>query len=522
MSFPVAARSDLHEAGVPFVPEAQTWGARILALLPSSDHYLVDLLAGQHWSVEAVAEAASLLEHARRHQTDLIVVDLPSRCDWAFDLCQRLKEDPGLRWVPVLVLAEGPRQRYLELLTVLPVEDCLGKPFELDELLARMSRLLLRQNLHRATALLHDLIDFAHVMAIILDTKGHVRAISPAAAKFLGHSQEEAVQLRSGDIFSPDCAGDFGQLVRTARAGRQVNGRRSRLIDCAGRELAVEIDAAPLPTSDGAMHVALIFRDISSRVRAEKEAEEYTRLLQQAVEERTRRLVETQNQLIMSEKMAVVGQLAAGVAHEIRNPLNIIGMSAYYLGKVLGVQAGKVGEHLEIIQEEITRAQKIIENLLDFSRQSSVKREAVDLNGLIHLTLSLLQKEIQRSDIEVVADLGDVPPCYANSDDLKQVLLNLILNARDAMPNGGVLSLKTRANGSDWVVCELRDTGVGISTSDIPKIFNPFFTTKLERKGTGLGLAIVRSAIERNSGQVEVKSHVGKGTLFIIKLPAAK
>jgi PAS domain S-box-containing protein len=522
MSMPVTTSSHNQVAHPSLPSESEVWGAQILALLPSSDHYLTDLLVGRHRNIQIVSEAIALIEKARRHEPDIVVVDLPAQCDWAFDLVHRLKDDPGLRNVPVLALIGGRREEYLALLRTLPVDDCLAKPFDVEELFARVDRLLARRHLARANELLYDLIDFAQVMAIIFDAKGNVRAISPAAAKFLGRSSAEAPHLRYSDIFSADSASDFSQLVRAARSGRQVSGRRSRLVDFAGNELAVEIDVAPLPSSNGAVHVAFVFRDVSSRLQAEREAEEYTRLLQQAIEERTRRLVETQNQLIMSEKMAVVGQLAAGVAHEIRNPLNIIGMSAYYLGKVLGAQAGKVGEHLDIIQEEISRAQKIIENLLDFSRQSKVRREAVDLNALIHLTLSLLQKEIQRSDIRVETSLGDIPPCYANSDDLKQVLLNLILNARDAMPNGGVLTLKTWAELPDWVVCELHDTGVGISGADMPKIFNPFFTTKLERKGTGLGLAIVRSAIERNSGQVEVRSAVGQGTLFHIKLPTAK
>lgn len=496
-------------------------GSHILALLPA-DHFLVDLLAARRYQVETVAGPVALFETARRLQPDLLLLDLPPDCTWAYELSQRLKEDPGLQRVPILALSGGSRGEYLQLIRKLRVDDCLQKPFELDEFLARLERLLVRRRSAGAEDLLEDLVHFTHLMALVTDSAGHVLAVSPAAARFLGYAREDLVGARYTDLFSSTSAEDFQRMAHTVGSGRQVSGQRARLADRFGGERVVEIDAAPLPVPGSGVHIALVFRDISSRLRAEKEAEEYTRVLQEAVEERTRRLMETQNQLIMSEKMAVVGQLAAGVAHEIRNPLNIIGMSAYYLRKVLGAQAGKVREHLEIIQQEITRAQKIIENLLDFSRRSTVRREAVDLNGLIQLTLSLLQKEIQQSDIQLVTEFGAIPPCFANSDDLKQILLNLILNARDSMPNGGSLVVRTRQEGADWVVCELGDTGVGISSEDMPRIFNPFFTTKLDQKGTGLGLAIVRSAIERNNGRVEVQSTVGRGSLFRVKLPTAK
>ncbi len=232
--------------------------------------------------------------------------------------------------------------------------------------------------------------------------------------------------------------------------------------------------------------------------------------------------------LLQSEKMAAIGQLAAGVAHEIRNPLNIISSSIYYLKEVLPTQQqrddltaqdGNIKDHLKIIQEEIRRCQRIITQLLDFSHKAKSEVDQCDLNKLIDETLSLVGKELEVNKIKVVKVFHTFPPLYLNTDDIKQVLLNLILNARDAMPAGGTLRIVTRFSPPDAVELVVSDTGHGIPQKEISKLFLPFYTTKEPGMGTGLGLYAVHSAIKRANGSIKVDSSVGKGTTFTIILP---
>jgi signal transduction histidine kinase len=241
-------------------------------------------------------------------------------------------------------------------------------------------------------------------------------------------------------------------------------------------------------------------------------------------------------QLIQSAKLASIGELATNVAHEINNPLtSILGFTTLMLDDM-----GEDDPHkkdLKIIQSEAMRSRDIVRNLLDFARKRGIKKELNDINQLIQKTLNLLRHQAEISNIvlrEVYA--ADLPMIIVDADQLKQVFINLLKNAFDAMPKGGTLTVTTLAHGFEGRatqpvfnekepafsrrVIELRfqDTGEGIAKEHIPKIFDPFFTTK-EGVGTGLGLAVSYGIIERHGGRIEVFSDVGAGATFVIKLP---
>ena len=226
-----------------------------------------------------------------------------------------------------------------------------------------------------------------------------------------------------------------------------------------------------------------------------------------------------ESQLIQSEKMAAIGQLAAGIAHELRNPLAIVMNALYDLGHILGSANGEVAEDLRIAEEEIGRAQEIIKNLLEFSRESAAEMERLDVNELLSRTLQLMQKYLQDNGVQTTTDFGAIPPCLANPNALRQIALNLITNAVQAMPRGGALTLRTRTIGGNIVRLEVRDTGVGIPPEHLQDIFNPFYTTKAPGQGTGLGLSVVHSVLRRYHGEIHVASEVGVGTTFTIDLP---
>jgi PAS domain S-box-containing protein len=230
-----------------------------------------------------------------------------------------------------------------------------------------------------------------------------------------------------------------------------------------------------------------------------------------------RKLLESQ--LIQSEKMAAIGQLAAGLAHELRNPLAIVMNALFDLRALLDPSGPEVAEDLRIAEEEIGRAQSIIKNLLEFSRESGAEVERVDVNELFTRTIQLMQKYIENSGVRVTTELAAIPPCVANLNAMRHILLNLITNAVQAMPDGGELTLRTVRVGTDRIRLEVGDTGVGIPAAHLKDIFNPFFTTKAPGQGTGLGLSVVHSIVDRYHGEIQVASQVGAGTTFAIELP---
>jgi len=195
-------------------------------------------------------------------------------------------------------------------------------------------------------------------------------------------------------------------------------------------------------------------------------------------------------------------------------------MNALYdLHQLVDGRNAEVAEDLRIAEEEIVRAQAIIKNLLEFSRESGVELERLDVNDLLARTLQLMQKYLQDNGVRVTTEFGPIPPCLANPNAMRQIALNLITNAVQAMPEGGDLTLRTAAVGPNLIRVEVRDTGVGIPAEHLQDIFNPFYTTKAPGQGTGLGLSVVHSILRRYQGEIRVASAVGVGTTFTIDLP---
>jgi signal transduction histidine kinase len=239
---------------------------------------------------------------------------------------------------------------------------------------------------------------------------------------------------------------------------------------------------------------------------------------------------ELQRQLVQSEKLAAMGLLSAGVAHEIRTPLSVIRLAAYDVREVLDGHdfrrasdqiAHEAQEQLALIERNVMDCNRVIENLLQFAREAKHEPTWLDVNALLKGCLTLAAKDIALQGVTVEERLDSALRVFAGEDDLKQVFSNLILNAVQAMPDGGTLTLSASSE-SDAVVVSIADTGHGIPEELMNRIFDPFFTTKEPGKGTGLGLSICRKMIERMNGSIMVKSEVGKGTTFTVRLPVEK
>ncbi len=256
-------------------------------------------------------------------------------------------------------------------------------------------------------------------------------------------------------------------------------------------------------------------RTIAVLSKARADIEEHSEHLEQMVDDRTRELRDTQEKLIKRERLAVLGQLAGGVAHELRNPLGVISNAVYYLRSVHAEADKTTRKHLQMISSEVKSAEKIISDLLDLSRTKSAKRDGVVVSALISRVLKSYEApEGVHVQVEAASDL---PPVYVDAQQVGQVLLNLIANGCQAMEReGGVLSVRGRAVDGG-VELSVSDSGCGISEEDMGRLFEPLFTTKA--RGIGLGLAVSKNLVEVNGGRIEVESEKGAGSSFRVFLP---
>jgi len=218
---------------------------------------------------------------------------------------------------------------------------------------------------------------------------------------------------------------------------------------------------------------------------------------------------------VRSEKLAVLGQLAGGVAHELRNPLGAIRNAAYFLNMALEAPERDVAESLEILEKETATSERIIMSLLDFARPKPPARHKVDIKEAVKGALS---RATVPENVEVVSQLEEeLPGILADPDQLGQVFTNIILNAIHAMPEGGRLVLKCEAPTEGWVAVSFADTGVGIPKENLGMVFEPLFSTKAN--GIGLGLAFIKGLVEGHGGTIDVHSEVRKGSTFTVRLP---
>lgn len=281
-------------------------------------------------------------------------------------------------------------------------------------------------------------------------------------------------------------------------------------------DLAYEV---PVKSGDELGNVAASFNKMTKVLKSSNE--EITKRTKD-LEETNKELRETQAQLIHTEKMSSLGRLAAGVAHEINNPLTGVMTFSHLLLKNAKDEATR--KDLEIIVRETTRCKKIIKGVLDFARETPPQRKLFQVNDIIGRTLAILEPQSLFHNIQTERNLDDkLPQIWIDENQMEQVFMNIALNAAEAMRGEGRFSISSSLNErEDFVEVRMEDTGMGISKEHLNKIFDPFFTTKDPQKGTGLGLSVSYGIVQKHKGDILVESEVGKGTIFIIKLPVEK
>ncbi len=303
---------------------------------------------------------------------------------------------------------------------------------------------------------------------------------------------------------------------------RSITGPIAQMAEATEKIAAGKFDEEVPPNAvDEIAHLARSFNTMLASLRQMKgDLEEWGRTLEQKVKQRSDELVSMQARMAQSERLASLGLLAAGVAHEINNPLGaILALTALVLEETPKDDANR--ESLEEVVKQAQRCRDIVRGLLDFSRQSQLATGPVDLNAVLTDTLSLVARQAHFLNIAVTTELGSyLPPVTGDRSQLQQVFLNILMNAVQAMGEQGKLILTTR-RVDGFVEALVRDSGPGIPADHIDRIFDPFFTTKESRKGTGLGLSIAYGIVQKHGGTIAVRSEPGEGATFIVRLPVA-
>ena len=379
---------------------------------------------------------------------------------------------------------------------------------------------------------------------ITTDMDGLITFMNPVAECLLGWKLEEASGKQLMDVFNiidKETRRPVENLVeRVLRQNLNIDlAGQTLLITRHGNEIPVDDSAAPIKDDqENTTGVVLAFRDATERWRAESALRQSYEELESRVRERAEELgkctmeLEAKNedvrvitqQLWQVARMATIGELAASLAHELNNPLTTVSLRVESLAAQLSPDDPRQ-RSLQVIALEVERMSALVRSLLDFSRRRARRVSPVDLCREIEYALELAQYLLRKNRISVRRDYQPgLPLLHADCQEMQQLFLNLFTNAGDAMPQGGTLTVRIyteHMEGDNYIAVDTADTGVGIPPGDLPRVMDPFFTTKPEGKGTGLGLPICRRIVQEHGGSITITSEAGTGTTVSLKLPVA-
>ena len=514
------------------------------------------------------------LRKALEEQPDLIIMDLRMPKMTGLEVLSALRKTKAD--IPVILMTfHGSEETAVQAFR-LGAKDYIIKPYTVEEMLEAIDRALTERRLRREKEELSErlmranrqlerrvkelsiLYSIGKSVTALLDLEKVLNRIVEAAVYITGAEEGSLllVDKETGELYMRAARGigdkyarGFRLKVEDSLAGQVVKTGEPILASTEDDEtLKVKTDYlvksllnVPLKKGDEVIGVLSVDNRVSNKpftendvyllsaladyafiaienARLYEEVKRFSEELEQLVEERTRELRETQQQLIQSEKLASIGQLAAGVAHEINNPIGIMLGFAQVLAKKIPPD-DPMAKPLKAIEREGLRCKRIVQNLLDFARRSQPSLRPVNVNDILEASCALIEHQVTLQNVELIKGYDpNLPLVMADDNQLQQVFMNMILNAYQAMPNGGTLRITTRSVGQEVQII-FSDTGVGIPPENLNRIFDPFFTTKEVGRGTGLGLSVSYGIIQQHGGSIEVESQVGVGTTFIVKLP---
>jgi len=386
-----------------------------------------------------------------------------------------------------------------------------------DNLLATLiditERKQVEERIRKSETRYRSIFEYSNDIIYLLNMDGTINSLSPAFEQITGWTAEEWIGKSFTPIVHPDDLSVANTAFQKTLSGETFPIFRLRIARKSGQYFYADFSITPFD-HDVIMGVA---RDVSERQFAEEEIRKLNEELETKVQERTQQLLRAQEELVRKEKLAVLGQVAGSVGHELRNPLGVMSNAVYFLQTVLTDADDTTKEYLNIIKSEIAGSERIVSDLLDSVRTQPPQPEIVSVAELIEQTL---RKCRVPSSVTVKLDIPEtLSPLRVDAQQIHQVLRNLISNGVEAMPEGGTLEIRAVENKPDGTITvSVRDSGTGIAPDVLPKLFQPLFTTKA--RGIGLGLVVVKNLTEANGGTVKVESEAGKGTQFAITLPA--
>lgn len=509
--------------------------------------------------VEDVADGNSALKKAEELRPALILMDVMMPGLNGFEVVRLLRQNEVTARIPTIFITAAAREpadivRGLGL----GADDYVTKPFSPHELLARAHSKLrarrLEEHLERRNQELEalvrigrefnqrlkldDLLDLVlsvcvneltadQALLCLFDQRGRVTTWRTLNEDFVSVEEiQEMVatpQSLLGYMLAHDKSvnvTDLSNFVLGHECHAAVGTRIVHHGAIIGAILLGRTQAEPYDEG----HLRLLESITEQATLAIRNAELYDELhhyalnLENMVAERTAELRSAQSQLIRSEKLASLGQLAAGIAHEVNNPLQAIRNCLELAIEDIDANRSVDKELLTVAEQDVQRIRRIVSQLLDFSRPGSAVLQPVEPGKVIQSVLRLVSRQLERHNIRLVGEINKTARVHMNEDQFKQVVLNLVLNAQEAMPEGGKLTVSVWEQG-DEIHMAFQDTGMGIPEPHLSKIFDPFFSTKTD--GTGLGLAVSYGIIEGHGGQIEVQSKVDEGSTFTVILPQA-
>ncbi len=365
---------------------------------------------------------------------------------------------------------------------------------------------MLEDELRRSNTLLENLLLSAADCVIASDMKGNIFLFNASAEEVFGYSKDEAKNdITVRDIYPGDGARQVMKLLRSKEYGREgrLHTYHTNALSKSGEEIPISLYASIIYEDDREVATIGFFHDLRERIRIQKELED------------------TQVQLLQAEKMSSLGKLAAGVAHQINNPLGGITLFAKLMLEEYELEEA-AQDDLHRILRDAERARNTVKELLEFTRQTRHLMRPNNINEALNRTLFLLENQTIFQNIELKKEFQeDLPLVRSDAQQMYHLMMNLILNAAQAMEGDGVLTLKTwYRSRKDRVCFEVSDTGPGIPKDALAHVFEPFFTTKEEGKGTGLGLSLAYNIVESHGGRMSAKN-TEKGASFVIELPSA-
>ncbi|MFQ6080818.1 MAG: PAS domain S-box protein [Candidatus Bathyarchaeia archaeon] len=491
------------------------------------------------FDLECADRLSAGLERLAAGGIDVVLLDLSLPDSRRFDTFAKVHAQAPE--VPIVVLTGLDDEELAVKAVRRGAQDYLVKGQVDSNLLVRAMRYAIERKwaeeaLRESEEKYRSLFESANDALVYVDLTGRILDVNRKAEELAGRKREEILgkHFWKLGLVSPKNVPKLLDLLTRKARGKPTAGLELIITRKDGEKRFIEVNSTILRKNREPTGFLAVVRDITERKKMEEKLKEYAEQLEEKVEERTRELKEAQERLLRSERLAAIGELAAMVGHDLRNPLQAITNAVFVInnmGHIMSYLRGEASvppsiqewlskeliqlrEMVDVIDDSVRYANKVVSDLLDLAKDQEPNPQEIDLNSLIRDVLRTMK--ISRS-VAVTAQLDEtLPRCKVDPTQMKRVCFNLITNALQAMPEGGRLTIKSAEKGG-IVEVQIMDTGVGIPRQNKEKVFDALFTTKA--KGAGLGLAVCKKLVEGHGGSIRVESEVGKGSTFIVRLP---